>query len=385
MRDDFKQPLATQPSTGPTDSVTPEPAMPITQQPINGQSSGLVQPKRFGGPFFVKIIAIIAVIIASVMIASIIWYNVQLSSPSDDTAQLTIVKITPGTSPDQIGNDLKEKGLIRSTFAFNLYTRLTDTRGSLQAGTYRLSPGESTSEIVEHLTNGKVDEFSITFYPGATLAEHREALLLADFEESEIDAAFAATYDSPIFNGKPASADLEGYIYGETYQLGTGATVNDILQFSFDEYARVIAENKLVESFKARGLSLFDGITLASIVQREALTSDDQKQVAQVFYTRLGMGMQLGSDVTFIYAAEKLGVEPISTLDSPYNTRINVGLPPGPIASPGLSALMATANPAQGDYVYFVAGDDGRTYFGRTIEEHERNIAKHCTVECNKP
>jgi len=385
MRDDFKQPIAAQPPTSPTDSVTPEPAMPITQQPINGQPSGLVQTKRFGGPFFVKIAAVMAVIVAGVMIASIIWYNVQLSSPSDDTAQLTVVKINSGTSPTQIGNDLKEKGLIRSTFAFNLYTRLTDTRGSLQAGTYRLSPGESTPEIVEHLTNGKVDEFSITFYPGATLAEHREALLLADFEASEIDAAFAATYDSPIFEGKPASADLEGYIYGETYQLGTGATVSDILQFSFDEYARVIEANNLAESFKARGLNLFEGITLASIVQREALTSDDQKQVAQVFYTRLGMGMQLGSDVTFIYAAEKLGVEPISTLDSPYNTRINVGLPPGPIASPGLSALLATANPAQGDYVYFVAGDDGKTYFGRTIEEHERNISEHCTVECNKP
>jgi UPF0755 protein len=90
----------------------------------------------------------------------------------------------------------------------------------------------------------------------------------------------------------------------------------------------------------------------------------------------------LGSDVTFIYAAKKLGVEATPTLESPYNTRIHPGLPPGPISSPGLSALQAVANPAAGDYTYFLAGDDGKTYFAHTFEEHEANIVNHCQKNC---
>jgi UPF0755 protein len=154
----------------------------------------------------------------------------------------------------------------------------------------------------------------------------------------------------------------------------------------------VITDNNLVAQFKTQGLSLYQGITLASIIQREVLSvggattpTSDQQQVAQVFFSRLTIGMPLGSDVTFIYGAKKLGVEPISTLNSPYNTRIIAGLPPGPISSPGLTALIATAQPADGDYLYFVAGDDGTTHFGRTLVEHEQNVRQYCTIECNKP
>jgi UPF0755 protein len=128
---------------------------------------------------------------------------------------------------------------------------------------------------------------------------------------------------------------------------------------------------------------LYEGITLASIVQREASTPADQQQVAQVFYSRLAIGMQLGSDVTYQYIADKTGVARDPGLDSPYNTRRYTGLPPGPIAVPGSSALLAVANPAEGDYLYFLAGDDGATYFARSLAEHEANIVDHCAVNCS--
>ncbi len=108
----------------------------------------------------------------------------------------------------------------------------------------------------------------------------------------------------------------------------------------------------------------------------------DQKQVAQIFYKRLGEDIPLGADATFVYAAKKLGVTPSVDLDSPYNTRVHAGLPPGPISTPGLSALQAVAQPAPGDYLYFVSGDDGQTYFARTQEEHEANAAQYCKVNC---
>jgi UPF0755 protein len=188
-----------------------------------------------------------------------------------------------------------------------------------------------------------------------------------------------------LFAGRPSTVDLEGYVYGETYNFNAGASVHDILESAFKEFYATVQKYNLVEGFAKHGLNLYQGITLASIIQFEANKPDDQKQVAQVFYSRLNSGMVLGSDATFIYAANKLGVEPVSTLDSPYNTRIYAGLPPGPISSPGYNALMATAYPASGNYIYFVSGDDGKIYFARTIQEHDANTAKYCTKECNKP
>ncbi len=372
------------------------PTPPIMPGPINGQKSGLRVHKKHITRIMIRIISIIFAVIIGTILASFLWYGTQLTSLTSDKQKLVVVTIEAGSSPSQIGQLLEDKSVIRSKFAFNIYTRLSDTRGKLQAGTYRLSPAESTPRIVEHLVSGKVDQFDITFLPGATLKGHRKVLEKAGFSESEINVALSKSYSSPSFEGlfkdKPAGTDLEGYIYGQTYAFRAGASVEEILQRTFKEFNDTIVENNIVAGFKAQGLNLYQGITLASIIQREMALdpsqtepNTDQKQIAQVFYTRLNKQMPLGSDVTFIYAAQKLGIEPTSTLDSPYNTRIKIGLPPGPIASPGLIALLAAISPANSDYMYFVAGDNGKTYFSRTLQEHEANVTAHCTKECNKP
>jgi len=309
------------------------------------------------------------------------WYNVQLSPVDSSETNKVVVEIASGTTPAGIAATLKENNLIRNEDAFLWYTRLNGSQNYLQAGTYRLSPSESTPQIVEHLKNGTVDTFSITFLPGATLTQNRTVLLTAGYSEEEIDAAFAASYESPLFASKPATADLEGYIYGNTYKFSSGASVQEILEHVFDVYAGVVKENNLVEKFQQQGLSLYQGITLASIIQRES-GGGDEAQIAQVFYSRLALGMPLGSDVTYQYIADKLGVPRDPNLDSPYNTRRYTGLPPGPIAAPGVKALVAAANPAEGDYLYFLSGDDDVTYFGRTLQEHEQNIANHCQKKC---
>ncbi len=374
-----------------SDEQLPATVDPIVPQPINGQTSGLRLRKKYVTKIILRISMLLAAVVIGSGLAAWMWYGVQLTPLVNSKEQLIAVTIESGSTPSQIGNLLQDKAIIRSSLAFDVSTRLSGTRSKLQAGTYRLSPGDSTPQIVKHLTSGKVDQFNITFLPGATLKQHSKVLLSAGFSQSEVEAALSKSYDSPLFEGKPAGTDLEGYIYGETYSFSSGATAEVILQRTFDEFAQVIKDNNLIANFKQQNLTLYQGITLASIVQREVRSSSstepssDQLQVAQVFHTRLNAGMPLGSDVTFIYAANKLGVMPISTLDSPYNTRIVTGLPPGPIASPGITALKATSAPATTDFVYFVAGDDGKTYFGRTLEEHEANVAKYCTVECNKP
>ena len=169
-------------------------------------------------------------------------------------------------------------------------------------------------------------------------------------------------------------------------------SAEEILNSTFKEFYTKIQENNLVKGFADHGLNLYQGITLASIVQREIKNpldqknpSSDQKQAAQVFYSRLKINMLLGSDVTYQYIADKTGVARDPTLDSPYNTRQNPGLPPGPISSPSLSALLAVANPANTDYLFFLAGDDGVIYFARTNAEHDANISDHCKVNCSTP
>jgi len=311
-----------------------------------------------------------------------VWYNYSLRAVNASDTSRIRVDIASGSSPAAISQLLSDKKLIRSTVAFDIYTRVSDTRSKLQAGTYSLSPSESTQAIVDHLVKGKVDQFNITFLPGATLAEDRAALINAGYSSSDVDTALQKTYDSPLFTDKPVSADLEGYIYGETYNFDSSATVEQILTKTFDQYYQAIQDHNLLAGFKAQGLNLYQGITLASIIQREVSHLSDQKQVAQVFLKRLSSGIPLGSDVTYQYAAKKLGVPPSPDLESPYNTRKYPGLPPGPISTPGLGALEAVASPASGNYLYFLSGDDNVTYFAMTEQEHEQNIQDHCKVKC---
>lgn len=351
------------------------------------------------------IIGIISGLIALIVVAitlGYLWYQHALSPVSSDPNSARVAfTIESGTSPSDVGAALVEAEVIRDELAFAIYTRLSGTQDQLKAGSYRLSPAESTPEIIKHLVSGKVEAFTVMFYPGATLTdttdtpENRKTdvttvLKDAGYTDTEIKTALAKTYDHPVFAGKPATADLEGYVYGETYMFSDGATVEDILTRTFDELYKAIEQNDLVNKYKQHGLSLYEGITLASIIQREVPDASeqdrqDQKQVAQVFYKRLGIKMPLGSDVTYHYAADKMGVPRDHTLNSPYNTRKVVGLPPGPISAPGVSALIAAGNPASGDYLYFLSGDDDKTYFGKTDADHEQNISKHCHQKCQLP
>jgi len=367
---------------------------PIKIQPINDQPIGLFHSKK--RPINQKLLLIICItasVIVGIIVSTIIWFNVQLSPVNSESIQLIKVIIASGSTSDQIGKELEKQSIIRSSSAFDIYLRVFSKSNILKAGTYRLSPAETVSDIVEHLSKGAVDQFSITFYPGATLVDNytkpgqkkydvTTMLQNAGFTDQEIQSALNKTYDSPLFKDKPAAADLEGYIYGETYNFNTGATVEEIFKGVFAEFYDKIVENKLIASFASRGLNLYEGITLASIVQREANTADDQKQVAQVFYSRLAIDMALGSDVTYEYIADKTGVPRDTNLDSLYNTRRYPGLPPGPIAAPGISALLAVAQPAKTDYLYFLSDSEGKLYFAYTLAEHEANIVNYCKEAC---
>ena len=381
---------------------TPAPSLPITNHgnaPSNSGISGAevpidvqisdsqqpiqtTKPKKSRRRLLMLIITPVLVLLASVVIAALLWYQQQLGAVDTKSDEKSVIVIEPGSGLSEIAQTLHENTLIKNELAFEIYVRQSGKTSSLQSGSYRLGKSESVPQIVKHLTSGSTDTFSITFLPGATLQKHRQTLIEAGYSSGQVDSALSKSYDHPIFEGKPASADLEGYIYGETYNFPAEATVEQILIRTFDQFEKVVTDNDLIAKYKQQGFTLYQGITMASIIQREVATADDAAQVAQVFKTRYDMGMNLGSDVTYQYIADKTGVARSTDLDSPYNTRRYPGLTPGPISSPGEASLLAVGSPAPGDYIYFLSGDDDKTYFARTNEEHEKNIVEHCQKKC---
>lgn len=329
----------------------------------------------------ITIISGLLTILVGALVASLFWYQWALSAPSEDTREVRVV-VEPGETAASIANNLHEHDLIRSRLAFNIYTYLSGARPKLQAGGYVLAPNQDARAIVSHLTSGKTDEFNITILPGRTLTELRTQFIRDGFADSEITEAFEATYEHPLLSSKPANATLEGYIFPETYRMNADQGLKELFVRTFDELYNRLQDKKYLDEFARRNLTIHEGLTLASIVQKEVKDPIDQKQVAQVFLKRLGVNMQLGSDVTYMYAAKQLGVEGTPSLDSPYNTRKYAGLPPGPIANMNPSAIDAVAFPAPGDFLYFVAGDDLKTYFSKTEAEHEANVRAHCTTLC---
>lgn len=236
--------------------------------------------------------------------------------------------------------------------------------------------------------------FNFTILPGETISEVKARLIEVGYTKEEVEAGFSANYDFDFLKGRPAGASLEGYLFGDTHEFYQNASVKEILEVFLGEMGRVIKENNLEARYAEKGLSLFEGITLASIVQKEAPSpafNAEQPTVAQVFLSRLKYNIPLGSDVTVSYA---LDIEdPNRTtytdnqsalrIDSCYNTRLYVGMPCGPISNPGLSALLAVAEPSDTAYLYFLTGDDGLMYYSSTEYEHTQNIYRHCQKLCN--
>ncbi len=328
------------------------------------------------------LLSILFVVIAGIMALYATYQQLLLPKSTSGEEKMRIV-VSPGENSATIGDMLEKRKVIKSSFAFQVYAQLSGAKHQLQAGTYILSPADSTQQITEQLKKGKTDVFNVTIYPGQTIKEIAKSLKKQGFTKKEVDEALSAKYDHPLLKNKPEGASLEGYIFPETYQLEGTDTLQSLITRSMDELYANIQENDLVNKLKKQGLTLHQAITLASIIQKEVVSEEDEKQVAQIFLKRLKEDMRLDADSTSVFAAKQLGKSPNVYIESPYNTRLRSGLPPGPIGNFNFAALLAVANPASGDYLYFVSGDDGTTHYARTLEEHEKNTQKYCKANCS--
>jgi UPF0755 protein len=330
------------------------------------------------------ILIIILVVLGGGYLAVHSWYNRNLSAVSSSSTQTVSFTVISGSTVHEIGIDLKRVDLIRSTQAFEAYVRGRGLFDKLQAGTYSLSQSMSTPQIINKIINGDVSKNLLTIPPGKTLKQIRQVFKQAGYNDAELDIAFSpVTYAGhPVLDNLPTGATLEGLLYPDSFQKSADTPPTAIVRESLDEMQKHLTTDVL-NGFAAQGLTTYQGITMASIVYAESGDPSSEPTVAQVFLLRLKQGMALGSDVTAFYAADQAGAGKTLGVDSPYNTRIHTGLPPGPIDNFTDIALKAVAHPSNTDYLYFVAGDNGVIHFSHTEAEHEQAVKQYCTKECS--
>ena len=325
-----------------------------------------------------------------------------------NSKQYVTVQIPEGANLQQIGDTLENSGLVKHGFIFSLYAKYKDYN-DLKSGYYNLQKSMSTDDIIKELQKGgtpqpqEVALANLTIPEGYTLDQIAQTVgqLQGDFKEPLTADAFLAkvqdeTFISQLVAKYPTLLEslptkesgvryrLEGYLFPATYAIKESTTIESLI----DEMVAAMDKNLSAHytAIKEKNLTVNELLTIASLVEKEGLKTDDRKLIAGVFYNRLNLGMPLQSNIAILYAEGKLG-QNISladdaaidtTINSPYNVYTNLGLMPGPVDSPSLDAIEASINQTKSDYLYFVANvQDGKVYFATTREEHDRNVAEH--------
>lgn len=312
-------------------------------------------------------------------------YNLDLGPVSSDQ-KTRIFNVEQGSSVKQISNDLQHDHLIRSAWAFQLYVHSKELGNLLQAGTYALSPSQSTASIVSTLTRGKVATRLVVILPGRRIDQVRADLINDGFTPASVDQALNPSQygDLPALAYKPANVTtLEGLLWPDSFQKNSSTAPSFIIRESLVEMGQHLTPD-VQAAFASEGLTTYQGLTLASIVEQEVNKPTDQTQVAQVFLSRLKANTTLGSDVTANYGAIEAGQAPNLHYDSPYNTLIHAGLPPSPISTVSLNALTAATHPTATNWLYFVTGDNGTTYFSTNLQDHQTQTQQYCHKLCGQ-
>ena len=327
------------------------------------------------------LIAGLVLIMGGMALGGYRWYADRLASvePSDSTP--IIVKIKAGMTTGDIAGILAERNLIRDKNAFLIASKRAGLDTSLQAGEYELSRKMDVHQMIDIMAKGKTTYSQFTVPEGFTVEQIASLLEEQGLADKKRFLALAQKY-AP-FDKEPSRPDVkyraEGYLFPDTYRISKGASEEDILQTMAREFQRQFTP-EMQEKARSTGLSMHDVIVLASLIEREARLARERPMVARVFLNRIRLGMPLQSCATIQYILgypkEELTIAD-TQLPSPYNTYLLQGMPPGPVANPGLASIQAALAPAEGDWLYFVVdGKTGGHRFSRTLAEHEEAIGQ---------
>ena len=288
------------------------------------------------------------------------------------------LEIPAGAGTKAIGQRLVEAGIVRDTVTYRVALWLSGDARRLKAGEYLFDHPMTAREVLGKIARGEVNLVNVTFREGLTIAE-MAVVFQAQGLGSALSFRDAAGTRALVADIDPLARDLEGYLFPETYAVSRHVNVPKLIQAMVDRFNHVLTP-ALREAAAARGLTVRQLVTLASIVEKETASADERPVVAAVYANRLTIGMGLQCDPTVIYALQRAGKfdgnlrKDDLAFDSPYNTYRVRGLPPGPIAAPGRGSLEAAAHPADVDYLYFVSRNDGTHAFARTLDDHNRNV-----------
>ena len=325
---------------------------------------------------YILILAIVGVLIIGGGLGAL--YLVPNTFAQDDGTQVLVIE--KGQTGSEIADMLFERGLIRSTQGFKLWLYLSGTNDKLQTGHYQIPNKVTVRELISLLQEGHVESIRVTIPEGYTVGDIAIVLEKNQIMKAKDFLAEAKTFvPYPYMKGtRPATYPVEGFLFPSTYEIPVGATPRDVIQMMADEMNRYLTP-AVKKQIQAQHMSIHDFVTLASIVERESLFDADRPTIAGVFKKRLAHGIPLQSDATISYvlgyAKENVTIGD-TQLQSPYNTYVSKGLPPGPIANPGKKSLDAVLYSENTDYLYFVADKEGHNHFSKTYEEHLAAVNK---------
>lgn len=308
-------------------------------------------------------------------------------APSEDEEEAEIepgrrveVVIPPGANAERIGEILREAGLVRTVSQFETAVRAAGVDQSLQSGTYELITGSTLTEIIDELRAGpRVVVFDVTIREGLRVTEIIDVLAEASGIDRTIfvEALQSGLVDTDlvVLPETPTLTDWEGLLFPDTYRFSEDATAADMLGRLANTMEQRM-DGVDWSGLEAAGFSRYEGIIIASLIESEVRVADERPLVSSVIFNRIEDGARLDIDATVLYAQGIRDPAQIDlSFDSPYNTRMVAGLPPGPIAAPGLASLEAAAQPADTEFRYYVlAAEDGSHAFAETLEEHDANV-----------
>ncbi len=304
----------------------------------------------------------------------------ELLQPVSDSKAEVVFRIEPGTTFKQVAENLEQQRLIKSKEAFLFLAWLKDATTRIQAGLYKISPSQSSETILETFLKGKTWDVVITFPEGYNMYQIAKVLDKAGLV-SEKDFLKAAQDPDLMKSLNISSNRAEGYLFPDTYLFSHDDSPESFIRSMVGRFWKVWEDNEFSKRAKELKLTIHEVITLASIVEKEAVVDEERPIIASVFWNRIKKGMKLQSDPTVKYIVyldkpKSISWKYLKKIASPYNTYLYKGLPPAPIANPGVKSIRAVLYPADTNYLYFVSKRNGRHYFSHSLREHNRAIAK---------
>ncbi len=320
------------------------------------------------------------------------YINTHSAEPAGDDDTPVIFVVKPGETGRQVADSLREQGLIKDSRLFRYY--LIEQGLTIEAGEYSLNQTMTPFEIAEALQFGRADEVVLTVPEGRRVEEVADLAAEVGIDRAEFmalatmpatDLVATGQFNHSFLQGRPSSATLEGYLFPDTYHLSVDATAEELINRMLTTFDSRVSSEMRAQAV-AQGRTLHEVVILASIVEREAVLADERSTIASVYLNRLAAGIKLDADPTIQYALGQPGdwwpqitAEDYTGVDSPWNTYLYAGVPPSPIANPGLGSIAAVLAPDDTPYIFFMRdceANDGSHLFAASSDEHLANYAR---------